>query len=161
VLTVIRKILDKLTYLDKYPELDKSMSGSNIGARRNQNIRNHLFMIHGIINSVIQAEDKCIDIQVYDLEQAFDALWLEDCMLDLYDSLPEEECDDKLALIYETNVNNLVAVNIGVGQTERVSIPRIVHQGSDGIQWNVQIVWIHLVKDVRAGVFTLTCTRVW
>ena len=50
-------------------------------------------------------------------------------MLDLYDSLPEEECDDKLALIYETNVNNLVAVNTGVGLTERVSIPRIVQQG--------------------------------
>ena len=98
---------------------------------------------------------------MYDLEQAFDALWLEDCMLDLYDSLPEDECYDKLALIYETNVNNLVAVNIGVGQTERVSIHRIVQQGSDGIRWNVQIVWIHLVKDVRAGVFTLTCTRVW
>ena len=31
VLTVARKILDKLTYLDKYPDIDLSMSGSNIG----------------------------------------------------------------------------------------------------------------------------------
>ena len=35
-LAVLMKILDKLTYLDKYPELDMSMSGSNIGARRNK-----------------------------------------------------------------------------------------------------------------------------
>ena len=54
LLTIFRKILDKLTYMDKYPELDISMSDSNIGARRNKNIRNHLFIIHGIINSVIQ-----------------------------------------------------------------------------------------------------------
>ena len=47
----------------------------------------------------------------------------------LYDSLPDELCDDKLALVYETNVNNLVAVNTGVGQTDRVAIARIVQQG--------------------------------
>ena len=34
VLTVFRKILDKLTYLDKYQELDNNMYDSNIGARR-------------------------------------------------------------------------------------------------------------------------------
>ena len=128
-LTQFRKILDKLTYHDEYPELDISMSESNIGARRNKNIRNHLFIIHGVINSVVQGEDGCVDIQVYDLEQAFDALWLEDCLNDLYDSLPDSSCDDKLALVYKTNVNNLVAVNTGVGQTDRIAIPRIVQQG--------------------------------
>ena len=105
------------------------MSDSNIGARKNKNIRNHLFIIHGIINSVIQGEEKCVDMQVYDLEQCFDALWLEDCLNDLYDSLPDEMRDDKLALVYETNVNNLVAVNTPVGQTDRVNIQRIVQQG--------------------------------
>ena len=115
ILPVLRKILDKLTYNDKYPELDIAMSDSNIGARKNKNIRNHLFIIHGVINSVIQGEDRCVDIQVYDVEQAFDALWLEDCLNDLYDCLPEESRDDKLALVYETNVNNLVAVWWWVG----------------------------------------------
>ena len=62
VLTVLRKILDKLTYLDKYPELDISMSGSNSWALRNKSIRNHLFVIHGVINSVIQGEDKCTSV---------------------------------------------------------------------------------------------------
>ena len=130
VLTAVRKILDKLTYLDKYPDIELSMSGSNIGARKKRNIRDHLFIIYGVINAVVQGEDSCIDIQVYDLEQAFDALWLEDSLNDLYDYLSEDARDDKLALIYETNVENLVAVNTPVGQTDRVNIPTIGQQGS-------------------------------
>ena len=78
-----------------------------------------------MINSVIQGEDRCVDIQVYDLEQAFDALWLEDCLNDLYDCLPEKSRDET----NETNVNNLVAVNTGVRQTERFPVERIVQQG--------------------------------
>ena len=69
ILPVLRKIMDKLTYLDKYPELDMAMSDSNIGARKNKNIRNHLFIIHGVINSVVQDKDKCVDIQVYDISR--------------------------------------------------------------------------------------------
>ena len=70
-----------MSYQDKYPDLD--IADSNIGARKNKNIRNHLFILHGVINSVLQGEDKCVDIQVYDVEQAFDALWLEDSLNDL------------------------------------------------------------------------------
>ena len=56
---------------------------------------------------------------------------MEDCLNNLYESLPENARDDKLALIYQTNVNNMVAVNTSVGQTERVLIPNIVQQGGD------------------------------
>ena len=71
-----------------------------------------------------------IDVQVYDLEQAFDALWLEDTLNDLYEYLPEKSRDDKLAVIYQTNVENLVAVNTPAGQTDRINVPTIVQQGS-------------------------------
>ena len=76
------------------------MSDSNIGGRRGQTIKNHLFIIYRIINSVLVEEKSCIDIQIYDIVKAFDRLWLDDCMNDLYDSLPSEQQDDKLALIY-------------------------------------------------------------
>ena len=41
----MRSILDKLIYNDKYETIDKSMSCSNIGARKNRNIRDHLFVV--------------------------------------------------------------------------------------------------------------------
>ena len=129
ILPVLRKLLDKLIYEDKYPSVDQNMSDSNIGARRGKNIKNHLFIIYGIINSVLVEGKSCIDIQIYDLIKAFDRLWLEDCMNDLYDSIPSEQLDDKLALIYQANTKNQVAVNTAVGLTKRVNIENIVTQG--------------------------------
>ena len=78
ILTTLKKILDKLIYNDKYSDIDGNMTDSNIGARKGRNIRNHLMIIYGVINSVIKGGEDCIDLQVYDLEKAFDALWLED-----------------------------------------------------------------------------------
>ena len=105
------------------------MSDSNIGARKGKNIRNHLFIIYSVINSVINGGMAPIDIQIYDLEQAFDSLWLEDCLNDIYDVLCEESRDDKLALIYLTNVSNLVTVNTSAGVTPMMELSRIVQQG--------------------------------
>ena len=129
VLGVLRKILDKMLYIHFYNKIDSGMSCSNIGARKNRNVRNHLFMVYGIINSVIREKRDCIDILIYDLVQAFDSLWLADCMNDLYDILPPNMRDRKLALVYECNKHNLVAVNTPVGLTDRVDIPEIVQQG--------------------------------
>ena len=66
---------------------------------------------------------------MYDLIKAFDRLWLQDVMNDLYDSLPSNQQDEKLALIYQANANNKVAVSTGVGLTSRVNIQDIVTQG--------------------------------
>ena len=129
ILTALKKILDKLIYVEKYDGIDKNMSDSNIGARRGRNIKNHLFIIYGIINSVVKGTESCIDLQIYDLEKAFDALWLEDCMNDLYDTIEEEERDEKIALLYKSNEENLVAVNTAVGITNRINMPTIVQQG--------------------------------
>ena len=88
VLGVLRRILDKLLYNDLYPEIESNMSNSNIGAMKNKNIRDHLFVVYGIINSVVRGESPCVDIQIFDLKKCFDGLWLEDVMNDLYESLP-------------------------------------------------------------------------
>ena len=84
ILTVLKKILDKLIYSDFCVDIDRNMSDSNIGARRRRNIKDHLFIIHGIINSVVRGDEECVDIQIYDLEKAFDALWLTDCLNDVF-----------------------------------------------------------------------------
>ena len=78
---------------------------------------------------MVKGTESCIDLQIYDLEKAFDALWLEDCMNDLYDTLEEEERDEKIALLFKSNKENLVAVNTAVGITKRINMPSIVQQG--------------------------------
>ena len=86
LLTIMKTILDKLLYNENYNDIDKNMSDSNIGSRKKHNAKDHLLIIHGVINSVIKGKEDPIDIQIYDLEKAFDALWLEDCLNDLFDS---------------------------------------------------------------------------
>jgi hypothetical protein len=105
------------------------MSNSNVGGRKHRNICDHLFIVHGVINSVLNGEGNPIDIQIYDVEKCFDALWLEDCMLDMFDTLPKEDRDDKLALVYKMNMENYVAINTAVGLTDRILIQKIVMQG--------------------------------
>ena len=101
----------------------------HIGARKGKNVKNHLFIVYGIINSILKEEKSFIDIQIYDIVKAFDTLWLEDSMNDMFHSLPKTQRDDKLALVYEANRNNLMAVNTSVGLTDRVNVSRVVTQG--------------------------------
>ena len=129
LLTIMKKILDKLIYNDKYNDIDQNMSDSNIGARKKRNAKDHLLIIHGVINSVIRGKEEPVDIQIYDLEKAFDALWLEDCLNDLFDSTSKSNQNDKLTLLYEANKMNMVAVKTAVGMTDRVNMPTIVQQG--------------------------------
>ena len=96
----------KLVYQDKYDTVDNSMSDSNVGARKKKNIQNHIFVINGIINEAIKNK-KDIDIQILDYRQCFDGMWLDECINDLYEA---GITDDSLALIYEANKNNQVAV---------------------------------------------------
>ena len=70
-----------------------------------------------------------MDIQIYDVEKCFDALWLEDAMLDLYETLPDDARDEKLSLVYHMNKNNYVAVNTALGLTDRVNLTNIVMHG--------------------------------
>ena len=127
--TVLKKILDKLIYADTIEYIDKSMSDSNIGARKQRNIRDHLFVLYAVINSVIKGGEECIDVQVYDIQKAFDSLWLDESFNDIYDALPQNKRDDKLSLLYNTNKRNLVAVNTPAGLSTRIDMPSIIQQG--------------------------------
>ena len=125
-LSIYRKIIDRLVYQEKYPLIDNEMSDSNIGARKDKNIKNHLFIVYAVINDVLRS-GKCVDIQVYDLVKAFDVLWLADTLNDMWDTLPENARDNKLGLVYQLSLSNLS--NTAVGQTDRFNIPEVVTQG--------------------------------
>ena len=53
IVNKFRDILMKLIYDEEYEEIDFNMSDSNIGARKRKNIRNHIFIIHSVINESI------------------------------------------------------------------------------------------------------------
>ena len=124
ILNVIRMIKDRMIYNDIKDRIE--MSDSQVGGRLEYSIRNHLFVIYSVLNSVIQKESPAVDIHMYDLCKCFDGLWLEECCNNLYEAGVQ---DDKLAMIYEGNKRNNVAVRTPGGLTNRVLINRIVTQG--------------------------------
>ena len=123
-LNILRMIKDRLIHND-VKEVVK-MSDSQVGSREEYSLRNHLFILYSCINSAIQKESPPIDIHMYDLSKCFDGLWLEECCNNLYEA---GVVDDKLALIYEGNCMNQVAIRTPAGLSNRETIERIVTQG--------------------------------
>ena len=106
----------RLVYLDCYNTLDSSISDSQVGGRKGKSVRNHIWIVNGIICDVLSGKKKIpIDLQIFDYRQCFDSLWVEDCMNDLYMGGLR---DDKFALLY--NINQLVRVAIKTPVTSRL-----------------------------------------
>ena len=53
IVTILRSILMRLIYMDCYNVINESMSDSQVGARREKNVRNHLWIVNGIISDVL------------------------------------------------------------------------------------------------------------
>ena len=83
---IFRGILDRLIYNDEYSVIDSNLSDSNVGARQNRNIRDNIFVLNAITNSVINGNEDPVDVQVFDIEKCFDALWVEECIKDIYEA---------------------------------------------------------------------------
>ena len=137
----IRSILDKLVYADIYNVVDASMSSSNIGARRHRNIRDHLFVINGILNDVQQSKKAGgdVDIGIYDIAKCFDKMWYSETANDLYRAGVQ---DDKFILIANSNKKCEVAVKTPWGGlTERIALKNLEMQGSvlSNIKCSIQI----------------------
>ena len=106
--------MEKLIYQDTYETIDSSMSDSNVWGRRHRNIRDYLLVLYLSIYEAIRMK-KQIDIQFYDLEKCFDAMWAEETMNDLYDAGVQ---DDKFALTSLMNEKCQVKVKTPVGDTD-------------------------------------------
>ena len=114
--TKFRAIIDKLLYNDKYPEIDGNMSECNVGGRKNRSIRDNLFVLYAVINDALGYQKVEIDIQFYDLRQAFDSMWFEKTMNDKWESMDVK--DEKSALISEMNQLVDLFVKTPVGDSE-------------------------------------------
>ena len=126
IVNVLKSIFMKNVWNSVYEILDQNMSDSNVGGRRNKSIRNHIFIINGIINDVLNGRRDPVDIEIIDYRQCFDSMWLSESINDLFESGIQ---DDNLALIHAANAENLVAVKTPAGLTERKLVEKIVMQG--------------------------------
>ena len=123
----LRSILDKLIYNDIYEKVDESMSCSNIGARKNRNIRDHLFVVNAIVNDVVKNKKK-VDIEIYDVQKCFDKMSFKETANDMFKAGVN---DDKFVLLANSNRVSKVAVKTPWGSlTERVDIKEIEMQGT-------------------------------
>ena len=84
--------------MDEYENVDTNLTDCNVGARKQRNIRDILFVVNGVINSVNQNDDKPVDIELFDIAKCFDSLWLKECLNDLYEAGLD---NSNLNLLYE------------------------------------------------------------
>ena len=54
--TVFRSKLDRLIYNDCYSTIDDNLTDGNVGARKNRNMRDNLFVLNAVINSAINGK---------------------------------------------------------------------------------------------------------
>ena len=82
--TVFRSILDRLIYNDDYKTIDANLTDSNVGARKQRNIRDNIFVMNAIINSITKENEESLDCQIFDVDKCFDSLWLNEVINCLY-----------------------------------------------------------------------------
>ena len=99
---ILRSILDRLTYNDCYYTIDNYLTDGNVGARKHRSVRDNIFVLSAITNSVTNGNSPPIQVQVMDAEKCFDKLWLQSCINSLYEAGID---NDKLNLLYIENKN--------------------------------------------------------
>ena len=125
--TVFRSILDRLIYNDNYYTIDDHLTDGNVGARKQRNIRDNIFVLGAVTNSVINGGEDPVQIQVQDAIKCFDKLWLEETTNALYEAGLKS---DMLNLLYLENQNAKVAIKINSYLTRRINISKVELQGS-------------------------------
>ena len=125
-LPIIRNILDKLIHIQDCEVININMGQFQVGNQRERGIRDHTFIAHAIINEA-RTKGLQLDIQFTDIKQCFDSVWLEDAINDLYLS---GVCSRNLNLLYEGNSSTEMCVETPFGRSERVTLNKVVMQGS-------------------------------
>ena len=127
IINIFKSVILKLIYQDKSKTIDSHMSDFQIGGRKGKNVRDHLFVVNGIIQDTLSSvKMKPINLIVADFQLCFDGLSLPLTCRDLYNSGCK---DDKLALLYDINKTSKVAVKTSLGLTERFDLQDNVLQG--------------------------------
>ena len=144
--SVIRSIYMRMLYNMKYDSIDENISDGQMGGRKNKGCRNNLFLINGIIFDILKSNKaKPALIQIYDYSQMFDAIQLEQALIDLYQYGVQ---DETLGILYNANKEIDMAVKTVYGQTERQTVNSTVLQGET---------WASLLASVQVDSISKEC----
>ena len=121
---IVSKVFESLLKKRMSTEL-KSVNLKQAGSRTNRSPADNTFLLRGCIDHQKYLGGS-IYITAYDFEQAFDSLWLQDCILSLKSlNVP----DYILQLIHNLNKEANVIVKTPHGRTKPVTVHDIVKQG--------------------------------
>ena len=124
---ILRSILDRLTYNDSYYTIDSNLTDGNVGARKERGVRDNIFVMGAITNSILNGKSKPIQVQIMDINTCFDKLWLESCINSLFEAGLD---NDKLNLLYIENKNAEIAIKVNNKLSARVSVKDVIMQGT-------------------------------
>ena len=122
---IVKKILENMVK-DRMKEQLEKINKLQGGARSNRSPPDNLFLLYACRDHQIY-KNRPLYMTAYDFEQAFDSLWLQDCVLSLRDlGVPL----DILHLIYNLNKEAKFTVKTPYGATTRTVVQDIVEQGT-------------------------------
>ena len=102
---MVAKVFERLLQNRMKPQLDK-ISLFQAGSRSGRGPSDNLFLLRGCIDHS-KYMNKCLYITSYDFRQAFDSLWMQDCIFGLKKLGVQNYI---LQLIYELNKKSIVQV---------------------------------------------------
>ena len=123
--SIMCKIFEKLIK-SRVDNILNRVSKFQAGAKTNRSTNDQLFLLHGAVDHLIYL-NQSIYITFYDFRQAFDSLWLKDCILSLWELGIQ---NSYLSLIYKLNQKAMVTVNTPYGKTTPFVVDQIVKQGA-------------------------------
>ena len=122
---ILTKILEKVIK----GRIGKQLANINIlqaGSRANRSPSDSLFLLRGVIDHAKYLNKKAY-ITFYDYSTCFDSLWLDDCMISLWDIGIRNEL---FHLIFKLNETTRIQVKTPFGTSDSFNCHRIVKQGS-------------------------------
>ena len=123
--SVLCKIFEKLIQT-RINGILKGVSKFQAGATTNRSTADQLFLLRGALDHMTYLK-RTVYITFYDYRQAFDSLWLKDCVLSLWNLGIQ---DSYLPLIYKLNERAAVTVNTPYGRTTPFEVDQLVKQGA-------------------------------
>ena len=122
--SVVSKVFERMIKNRTKSNMEK-INLCQAGSRTNRGPPDNTFILNAVIDHAIYL-GKSVHITTYDFEQAFDSLWLEDCILSLRKL---GISDDILQLIFNLNKEALIRVKTPFGLSPAGVIKDTVQQG--------------------------------